>query len=533
MKVYSLEAFKNLKLRIDKKYMDKFSLDVVKLNINYVSLAKKVATDGISANYYETLGEFKELNLKVIDIKLDDYTLNESTNKYEISLAKLFKSIDISEIAYLDVKLSILFTYNSKSYYIEKAFDFVADSNPDEVVIDEVKKGSFSVLVKDELNNPLNKVQVSIGEKECITNTTGECTIEELIPSEYKISLIKDGYFPEYKDSFIDVASTKKVEFTLKEYDITAEMVLDVVGARSEVNPMEYKFYINALGSSLDLNISFGDGTELTGSLRYLLGDDNYISHKYTSKGLKTVNVKIMNETSSLEKTLNAYPIDSDKIVDVVFLVDLSGSYGSSLSNFQSKAIEIANGFATLGSDTRVGLASFDEFPSYAGSSDFAYRMDKELTYDFDSFNYAVNNMHLEWGGDGPESQLEGLYQVAKTFNWSEKSEKYIFLATDASFHNSDIEEAYPGPGYTATLKALKDKGIIVIGLNRGSSEIEDVTTITDATGGTVFSLDGSSSDIVDKIMEFSESSSISKATLYKKTIERKVGSIIEGNSNL
>jgi len=533
VKVYGLEAFKNLKLRIDEKYMDMFSLDVVKLDINYVALEKKIATDDISANYYKTLGTFKELNLKTIDVKIDDYTLNASTNKYEISLDELFKTIDISEIAYLDVKLGIRFTYNSKVYYLEKSFDFVADSSPDDVVTDEVERGSFTVTVKDESSNLLSDVKVSVGEKECTTSSTGECTIEELIPSEYKISLIKDGYFPEYKDSFIDVASTKDIEFTLKEYDTTAEMVLDVVGVRSEVNPMEYKFYINALGSNLDLNISFGDGAELVGSLSYLLGDDNYITHEYTSKGLKTVNVNVSNEEGYLEKTLNAYPIDSDKIVDVVFLVDLSGSYGSSLSNFKSKATEIAEGFSTLGSDTRVGLASFDEFPSYADSDDFAYNEDKELTYDFEAFNYAVNQMELKWGGDSPESQLEGLYQIATTFNWNDKSEKFIFIATDASFHNSDIEEDYPGHGYTETLQALKDKGITVIGLNRGGDDIDDVTTITNATGGTVFYLDSSSSDIVEQIMNFSESANIESRSIIRKRLSPHIiGSIIQGNRN-
>ena len=217
---------------------------------------------------------------------------------------------------------------------------------------------------------------------------------------------------------------------------------------------------------------------------------------------------------------------------DAVFLVDLSGSYGSSLSNFKSQAIEIANGLSTLGSDTRVGLASFDEFPSYAGSDDFAYAQNKELTYDFEAFNYAVNEMDLKWGGDEPESQLEGLYQIAQTFNWNDKSEKFIFIATDASFHNSDIEEDYPGPGYTKTLEVLKAKNITVIGLNRGGVDIDDVTKITNDTGGVIFYLDSASSDIVDKIMSFSDSDSISRSIIRKKVIEKTVGSIIQGNTN-
>lgn len=529
LQVYSLDEFKNFKLSIDEKYINDFSLDRLSLDINTIDLTKKASSGDIVESYYESASELRNFVLTASDVKKEDYTYNSVTKKYEITLGDLFSSIDVNNPAYLDIKLYINMTYKTKKLYLEKSIEFIADDT-DDIVVEPVVRGGFKIIVTNETSSVLEGVLVEVGGMTCITDSTGSCTIQNLIPSEYEVSLLKEGYLPNYKNSFIDVGVTKELEFTLKEYDVAASLVLDVSAIRSEVNPLEYSFYISALGDDLTLEINYGDDTNTSGSITSLLSGGSYITHKYSISGVKNISVRITDsDGESLTKDLKAYPVNSDKVVEVVFLVDLSGSYGSSLANFKTQAIEIANGFTTLGSDVRVGLASFDEFPSYAGETDFAYREDYKLTYDFDAFNYSVDSLVLEWGGDGPESQLEGLYQVAETFNWNDSSEKYIFIATDASFHNSDVEPDYPGPGYKATLAALKAKGITVIGLNRGSSEIEDVTTITNDTSGTVFNLDSSSSDIVEKILDFAETREVLSRSLVR---ERVVGSTIQGNSN-
>lgn len=185
---------------------------------------------------------------------------------------------------------------------------------------------------------------------------------------------------------------------------------------------------------------------------------------------------------------------------DVLFLVDVSGSYGDDLAQFRSKATAIANAFSTIGRDVKMALASFSDFPirpyGSASSGDYAYRLEQNLTSDTSAIVSAINGLRLRYGGDGPESQLEALYQAATTLGWRSGALPVIFLATDASFHDSDSETAYPGAGWTETVKALTDRGIQVYGLQSGGN-IGQVLSIAAATGGESFSMSRNSAEIV------------------------------------
>jgi len=529
VKIFTPKDFQSLKFALDKKYMEYFSLDLVSLDIKSIGLEAKLSEDGIIHNYYESIGDFESINPKKYNIKLEDFTFNNETEKYEITLGELFGTLDIPSTSYLDINLAVTFTYKDTKYSREKVLKIIIDEEggPE---IETVAKGELKVVVTDSMLTEIQGVEVKAGDSLCVTDLSGICALKNLIPSEYDVSVYKEGYLAEHKISFIDVGINKELGFTLEEYDTESTSILDVSAVRSEVNSLEFNFYISSLGGD-DIEVDFGDGTILKGAIVSILSGKSYITHEYTSTGVKSVTIKVINSSTDeiLEKRLTVYPTSSSKIVDVVFLVDLSGSYGSSLDNFKSQSVQIAGGFSSLGADVRIGLASFDEFPEYANSDDFAYNEDHSLTYNVESFNYAVNNLSLKWGGDGPESQLEGLYQIATSFNWNDRAEKYIFIATDASFHNSDEEPEYPGPGYKKTLESLKEKGITVIGLNRGSAEILDVTTVTTDTGGVVFNLDSASSDIVDKIVSFSETREVVSRGIFSRVT---VGEVIQGEVN-
>jgi hypothetical protein len=211
--------------------------------------------------------------------------------------------------------------------------------------------------------------------------------------------------------------------------------------------------------------------------------------------------------TQTIEVTLPSEGAVFDK-VDVVFLVDVSGSYSDDISTFRTKASDLMDAFSSTGSNVQIGLTSFSEFPSVGASYDYAYQLDQKLTSDYDEVIDALDELTILNGGDYPESQLEALYQTAQSeMGWRSGALPVIFLATDASFHDSDSEYSYPGVGYTETVASLNDRKVTVYGLQSGGT-INDVTEIIDATGGEAFSLSRDSAEIIEAVVSALDSSS-------------------------
>ncbi len=217
------------------------------------------------------------------------------------------------------------------------------------------------------------------------------------------------------------------------------------------------------------------------------------------------IKVTIPFDKESISKVICATIPDSTEVfqkVDIMFLIDVSGSYGDDLAVFRARANEIISAFEEAGQDVQISVASFSDFPisPYGGAVDYAFRLDQPLTDDFSLVTTAINNLDLLYGRDGPESQLEALFQGGEAATgWREGALPIIFLATDAGFHNSDDEPDYPGHGLTETVDSLVSKGIKVFGLQSGGS-IADVIEIADLTDGSVFNLSADSSEIVAAI---------------------------------
>ncbi len=215
--------------------------------------------------------------------------------------------------------------------------------------------------------------------------------------------------------------------------------------------------------------------------------------------------------------------------LDILFLIDVSGSYGDDIDTLQSQADSIIDNIESKGIDTAYGVAAFSDFPisPYGGESegDKAFFRLQPITSDIPSVKTAIDKLDnpLHFGNDGPEAQLEALFQSATgagrdinkngnytdtgdlpplSVGWREGALKVILFATDATFHDADSETNYPGAGKIATIEALQDKNIIVYGLQSGSSSsvLAEIESITSVTNGSVFQLSHDSSLIADAI---------------------------------
>ncbi|MEK7989658.1 MAG: vWA domain-containing protein [Thiotrichaceae bacterium] len=217
--------------------------------------------------------------------------------------------------------------------------------------------------------------------------------------------------------------------------------------------------------------------------------------------------------------------------IDIVFLIDVSGSYQDDIDTLQSNATGIVSDLKSSGIDVQFGVASFSDFPlsDYGNlpDGDEAYFLHQKITPDTVDVISAINNLDkpLHNGGDDAESQLEAFYQLAtglgrdingdgdfsddgelspQSIGWRTGALKVILFATDAYFHDSDIESSYPGAGKVETITALQSADVHVVGLQSGnaSDALTDIRSIVNATNGSIHSLSSDSAEIAQAILD-------------------------------
>ena len=180
--------------------------------------------------------------------------------------------------------------------------------------------------------------------------------------------------------------------------------------------------------------------------------------------------------------------------VDVFFLADTTGSMGGALQNVKNGAAAIIAGVSGLG-DVAFGVGEYRD----VGDA-FVYRLNQDITTDTTAVQTGINAWFASGGGDFPEAQLFGLYEVANTTAWRPGSTRILIWFGDAPGH----DPGGPSPGVTEAqaIAALAAQTIKVLALNLGSlNSTGQAQRIADATNGQYYSsIDVS--QIVTKIQE-------------------------------
>lgn len=118
--------------------------------------------------------------------------------------------------------------------------------------------------------------------------------------------------------------------------------------------------------------------------------------------------------------------------LDVLFLLDSTGSMGDEIAALQSSILSIADQIDRLRPrpDLRFGLVTFrDRVDQYVVKR-------TEFTSDINAFRNQLNNVQAGGGGDYPESVNEALHVALHDMDWQEEeSVPLIFLVGDAPPH--------------------------------------------------------------------------------------------------
>lgn len=174
-------------------------------------------------------------------------------------------------------------------------------------------------------------------------------------------------------------------------------------------------------------------------------------------------------------------------VVDVVFVLDTTGSMSGLIETAKEKIWSIASTMASAQQtpDIRIGLVG------YRDKGDAYVTKVVDLNDDLDSVYATLMDFQAGGGGDSPESVNKALYDAVHTMSWSKTDQAYqtIFLVGDAPPHMDYNEVQYP-----AIIAAANERGIVINTIQAGNipSTIQPWTTIASLGQGNFFQVDQS-----------------------------------------
>ncbi len=154
--------------------------------------------------------------------------------------------------------------------------------------------------------------------------------------------------------------------------------------------------------------------------------------------------------------TTRVVPPVGAKRVEVVFVLDTTGSMGGLISAAKEKIWSIASTLAQAQTAPEIAMG----LVAYRDRGDAYVTQVVDLDKDLDSMYAKLMDFQADGGGDGPEAVNAALHDAINGMSWSQSPDTYkvVFLVGDAPPH-MDYQDDTKYPEIVATAAA---KGIIV-----------------------------------------------------------------------
>ena len=189
--------------------------------------------------------------------------------------------------------------------------------------------------------------------------------------------------------------------------------------------------------------------------------------------------------------------VRNEKNIELVFVVDTTGSMGGLIQGAKTKIWNIVNDVMQhqkKGTKVKIGLVA------YRDRGDAYVTKVTGLSEDLDKVYATLMDFQAQGGGDEPEDVRQALWNGANSIQWSKTSSnlsKIIFLVGDARPH-TDYKDF---PTTVETAKQAKKDGVIINTIQCGSLRETDKywREIAQYAGGEYFSIaqDGGTKTIV------------------------------------
>ncbi|VVJ17765.1 Na-Ca exchanger/integrin-beta4 [Amycolatopsis camponoti] len=161
---------------------------------------------------------------------------------------------------------------------------------------------------------------------------------------------------------------------------------------------------------------------------------------------------------------------------DLVLLADTTGSMGGAIANVRANANAITSDVLAAQPTAQFGVAEYKDF-----TDSVPFKVNQGITTDTGAVQAGINQWAAGGGGDGPEADLNALYQLATgAVSFRPDGTRIVAWFGDAPSHD-------PSGGHTLadTIAALKAANVRVVAVNVGALDYDgQATAITEATGG-------------------------------------------------
>ena len=176
-------------------------------------------------------------------------------------------------------------------------------------------------------------------------------------------------------------------------------------------------------------------------------------------------NVYAITDTPLQLPPINHAVIQQQPRIDVVFVLDTTGSMSGLIDAAKEKIWSIASTMAQAqpAPEIRIGLVA------YRDRGDSYITRVVALSSDLDSVYARLMEFQADGGGDGPESVNQALNDAVEKMAWSQASDTYraVFLVGDAPPHMDYQDDVK----YPVTLATAKQLGIVVNAIQCGNDD--------------------------------------------------------------
>lgn len=118
--------------------------------------------------------------------------------------------------------------------------------------------------------------------------------------------------------------------------------------------------------------------------------------------------------------------------VDIAFLIDTTGSMGTSIDSAKAAATQLISEVQEETSSARFAVIDYRDFPERTGwGGDYPAQLDQDFTGDGEAAALAIEGLELGDGGDWPETMFSALH-MAYGLSWRPGVKKMTIVLADA-----------------------------------------------------------------------------------------------------
>lgn len=168
--------------------------------------------------------------------------------------------------------------------------------------------------------------------------------------------------------------------------------------------------------------------------------------------------------------------------VDIAFLIDTTGSMGSSIDSAKAAAELLISEVQSKTGSARFAVIDYRDFPERTGEpADYPAFLDQGFTADGELANEAIQSLTLGYGGDGPETMYSALH-MAFGLSWRPGVKKVAVILADAPPLSPEPISGLTKEQIIEESLALDPAEVHLVDV--GSAADPDVTEITEQTNG-------------------------------------------------